>query len=68
MAARGGSAFGGPPSRAKPSAADNAPGAAQQRFGNAKSISSSAFHGADSGETDYEKQQRLSQFQVRAWC
>lgn len=41
------------------------PGAAQQRFGNAKSISSSAFHGQDSKESDYERNQRLQQFQVR---
>lgn len=57
-----GSGFGGYGSgaAAKPKAED--PGVAQQRFGNAKSISSSAFHGRDSQESDYEKQQRLQQF------
>jgi hypothetical protein len=49
---------------AKP--AEAGPGLAQQRFGNAKSISSSAFHGRDDRESDYEKQQRLQQFQVGA--
>ena len=38
-------------------------GAAQARFGNAKSISSSAFFDDDKKESDYEKQGRLSQFQ-----
>lgn len=42
---------------------DEGPGVAQQRFGNAKSISSSAFHNDDRGESDYERQQRLAQFQ-----
>lgn len=37
--------------------------AAQQRFGNAKSISSAAFFNADSKETDYEKNSKLAQFQ-----
>ncbi|KAL4434371.1 hypothetical protein ABPG75_000812 [Micractinium tetrahymenae] len=42
---------------------EEGPGVAQQRFGNAKSISSSAFHGRDNQESEYEKQQRLQQFQ-----
>ncbi|KAI7836389.1 hypothetical protein COHA_009751 [Chlorella ohadii] len=59
--------FGGSASSAaakKP--ADEGPGVAQQRFGNAKSISSAAFHGRDNAESEYEKQQRLSQFQGSA--
>lgn len=36
---------------------------AQQRFGNAKSISSSAFFNEDNKESDYERQGRLQQFQ-----
>ena len=42
--------------------------AAQQRFGNAKSISSAAFFNADSKETDYEKNSKLAQFQARGSC
>ena len=42
---------------------DSGPGAAQQRFGNAKSISSSAFFNDDQKESNYEQQQRLAQFQ-----
>lgn len=38
-------------------------GEAQARFGNAKSISSSAFFNQDQGDNDYERQSRLSQFQ-----
>ncbi|PSC67912.1 putative ADP-ribosylation factor GTPase-activating AGD8 [Micractinium conductrix] len=55
----GGYGSGAPP----PKKQEEGPGAAQQRFGNAKSISSSAFHGRDNAESEYEKQQRLSQFQ-----
>lgn len=58
--ARGG--YGGGAGGSKPKQ-EEGPGVAQQRFGNAKSISSSAFHGQDNQETEYEKQQRLSQFQ-----
>lgn len=54
-----GSRRGGP--AAAPSEPDN--GGAQARFGNAKSISSSAFFNEDQKETDYERQGRLSQFQ-----
>lgn len=61
--ARGG--YGGGAGGSKPKQ-EEGPGVAQQRFGNAKSISSSAFHGQDNQETEYEKQQRLSQFQVGA--
>ena len=53
--ARGG--YGGGGAKAKPAPAEG-PGLAQQRFGNAKSISSSAFHGADTQESEFEKQQR----------
>lgn len=38
-------------------------GVAQQRFGNAKSISSSAFFNDDNKESDYERQGKLQQFQ-----
>jgi ADP-ribosylation factor GTPase-activating protein 2/3 len=38
-------------------------GEAQARFGNAKSISSSAFFNQDQNDNDYERQTRLSQFQ-----
>lgn len=61
--ARGGGYGGGGAAAAKGKQAQEGPGAAQQRFGNAKSISSSAFHGADDSESNFEKQQRLSQFQ-----
>lgn len=37
---------------------------AQQRFGNAKSISSAAYFGKDDREAEAERQGRLSQFQV----
>ena len=64
--AYGGMGGSGPPKGKQPAApAAEGPGAAQQRFGNAKSISSSAFHGQDSKESDYERNQRLQQFQVR---
>ncbi len=53
-----------PPAPGGAAAADS--GAAQQRFGNAKSISSSAYHGGDSKESDYERQARMSQFQGSA--
>lgn len=56
----------GPGAGKKAGPKDEGPGVAQQRFGNAKSISSSAFHGKDDKESEYEKQQRLSQFQVGA--
>ncbi|EFN50574.1 hypothetical protein CHLNCDRAFT_55734, partial [Chlorella variabilis] len=59
---RGGYGGGGGGAKGKAAAAEG-PGVAQQRFGNAKSISSSAFHGQDNQESEYEKQQRLSQFQ-----
>jgi ADP-ribosylation factor GTPase-activating protein 2/3 len=61
---RGG--FGGGSATATKKPAEEGPGLAQQRFGNAKSISSSAFHGRDNAESEYEKQQRLSQFQGSA--
>ena len=38
---------------------------AQQRFGNAKSISSAAYFNDNDKEGDQEKQSRLAQFQVR---
>jgi len=38
-------------------------GAAQARFGNAKSISSSSYFNEESRETDYERQGKLQQFQ-----
>ena len=38
-------------------------GAAQARFGNAKSISSSAFFNDEQKESDYERQGKLNQFQ-----
>lgn len=60
-----GRGYGGASSSSKPKQ-EEGPGAAQQRFGNAKSISSSAFHGQDNQESEYEKQQRLQQFQVGA--
>lgn len=50
--------------RGGPAAAPSEPdGGAQARFGNAKSISSSAFFNEDQKESDYERQGRLSQFQ-----
>ena len=65
----GGSGGGPPPKGKQPAApAADGPGAAQQRFGNAKSISSSAFHGQDSKESEYERNQRLQQFQVGGWA
>lgn len=50
---------GGPAASAAP--ADS--GAAQARFGDAKSISSSSYFNEESRETDYERQGKLQQFQ-----
>jgi ADP-ribosylation factor GTPase-activating protein 2/3 len=44
-------------------AADTASGLAQERFGNAKSISSSAFFNDDQKDNEYERSTKLSQFQ-----
>jgi ADP-ribosylation factor GTPase-activating protein 2/3 len=58
--------MGGNTSRNGRNAAPAAPadsGAAQARFGNAKSISSSSYFNEESRETDYERQGKLQQFQ-----
>jgi ADP-ribosylation factor GTPase-activating protein 2/3 len=58
--------MGGSNSRRGPAAPAAAPadsGAAQARFGNAKSISSSSYFNEESRETDYERQGKLQQFQ-----
>ena len=56
------SSFGRKPAAAP--AADNT-SSAQQRFGNAKSISSASYHN-DHGENDYERQAKMAQFQGSA--
>ncbi len=56
------SSFGRKPSAA-PAANDSS--SAQQRFGNAKSISSSSYHN-EGGENDYERQAKMAQFQGSA--
>ena len=55
------SAFG--KSSRKPSTEVSSTGEAQQRFGNAKSISSSAYFNQNSAESEMEKQGKLAQFQ-----
>jgi ADP-ribosylation factor GTPase-activating protein 2/3 len=58
--------MGGGGSNSRRPAAPAAPtdtGAAQTRFGNAKSISSASYFNEESRETDYERQGKLQQFQ-----
>jgi len=65
-AARGGTGGGTRGSRNATAAATTTTtdsGVAQQRFGNAKSISSSAFFNQDDRESEYERQGKIQQFQ-----
>ena len=56
------SSFGRKPAAAP---ASNDSSSAQERFGNAKSISSASFHN-EGGENDYERQAKIAQFQGSA--
>mmetsp|Transcript_618 Transcript_618/g.1440 ORF Transcript_618/g.1440 Transcript_618/m.1440 type:complete len:404 (+) Transcript_618:168-1379(+) len=59
------SAFGKPSRGTKPKQTETS-GDAQQRFGNAKSISSATYFNETSRENDYERQTKLAQFQGSA--
>ena len=61
----GGRGYGGGKATAAPAAEPDS-GVAQARFGNAKSISSSAFFNDEQKESDYERQGKLAQFQGSA--